>query len=286
MNAIPSDKRKALTSLLKSANFLSTSDQASTDPGTQQTPEQIAAAAAQTPEQKAAAEAAAQPKPITELMTATDAAWAAYETNPTPESKQAYLDAKKAEKESVTKDIEARKQDAEKNKVPDNYTLTKPEKSLLSDEAVARIAAFAKEQGLTNDKAQALLNRESQVVADARQQFSVEADAKLGEMQKTWITTAKDDQEIGGANFAENAEVARRVLATFGTPEFNAVLADPKQGGFGNHPELVRIFTRIGKAMGEDKLVNPGAQGDKNLNKPFADKFYEQVTPTGSGVQT
>lgn len=267
--------------------------QASTDSGTQ-TPEQIAAAAAaaagqQTPEQKAAAEAAAAkanaPKPITELMTATETAWAAYEANPTPELKKAYLDAKTAEKDGITKDIEARKQDAEKNKVPEKYDLKKPEKSLLSDDHLARIAAFAKEQGLTNEKAQALVNRESQVIAEAREAVRVESETKLAEMQTTWIATAKDDKEIGGANFVQNAELSRRVLAKFGTPEFNAVLSDPKQGAFGNHPELVRVFTRIGKAMSEDQLVMPGAQGDKNNNKPFADKFYEQVTPTGGAQQ-
>lgn len=257
--------------------------QASTDSGTQ-TPEQIAAAAAaasQTPEQKAAAEAAAQPKPIAELMTAVDTAWEAYEANPTPESKQAYLDAKKAQKDGITKDVETRKSDAEKNKIPENYTLTKPEKSLLSDDQVARIAAFAKEQGLTNDKAQALLNRENQVVADARQAVIDDNMATMAETQEAWITTAKDDKEIGGANFAQNAELSRRVLARYGTPEFMEILSDPKKGAFGNHPELVRVFTRIGKAMSEDQLVNPGAQGEKGGGQSFADKFYGDVVATG-----
>lgn len=258
--------------------------QDSTDSGNQ-TPEQIAAAAAaaqQTPEQKAAAAAAQAPKPVTELMTATDTAWEAYEKNPTPEAKQAYLDAKKAEKEGITKDIETRKQVDEKNKVPEKYDLKKPEKSLLSDEQVERIAAFAKEQGLTNDKAQSLLNRESQVIEETRESVRVENESKVAELQQTWITTAKDDKEIGGANFAQNAELARRVLARYGTPEFNAILSDPKQGGFGNHPELVRVLTRIGKAMSEDQLVNPGAQGDKNNNKSFADKFYSEVNIGGA----
>lgn len=271
--------------------------QANPNPSGQQTPEQQAAAAAaaaqQTPEQKAAADkaaadaaaAAAQPKPITELMTASDTAWAEYEKNPTPEAKQKYLDAKKAEKEGITKDIETRKTEAEKNKVPEKYDLKKPEGSLLSDEHIARTAATAKELGLTNEKAQALLNRESQVVAETRQAVALESEAKLGEMQKTWIATAKEDKEIGGANFVQNTELSRRVLAKYGTPEFLKILSDEKQGAFGNHPELVRVFTRIGKAMSEDQLVLPGAQSEKN-NKPFADRFYETVTPSGAPKQT
>lgn len=258
----------------------------------QQTPEQKAAAeaaAAQTPEQKAAAETAAAAAKAAEVKTpdqlhdAAIAATEAWQANPTPELKAAAQEAVKKAKEAVDAEKTSKAAEAEKNKVPTEYKLTKPEKSLLSDEQVAGIAAFAKEQGLTNDKAQALLNRESQVVANARTQVGVEADAKLAELQTTWITTAKDDKEIGGVNFAQNAELSRRVLAKFGTPEFNAILEDPKQGRFGNHPELVRVFSRIGKAMSEDKLVNPGAQGDKNSNKSFADKFYSEVT--GSGVQ-
>lgn len=281
--------------------------QANPDSGATQTPEQIAAAAAaaqQTPEQKAAAEAAASQTPEQKAAAETAAAAAkaaevktpdqlhdaaiaateAWQANPTPENKAAAQEAVKKAKEGLEADKTAKAAEAEKNKVPTEYKLSKPEKSLLSDEHVARIAAFAKEQGLTNDKAQALLNRESQVVADARTQVGVEADAKLAELQTNWIATAKDDKEIGGANFTQNAELSRRVLATFGTPEFNAILEDPKQGRFGNHPELVRVFSRIGKAMSEDKLVNPGAQGEKGAGKSFADKFYSEVK--GSGVET
>lgn len=260
--------------------------QENTDPSSQQTPEQIAAATEQKAvADKAAADAAAaaqsQVKPIAELQTATDTALEAYEKNPTPELKQAWLDAKKAEREGVAKDIESRKQADEKNKVPERYDLKKPEKSLLSDEQIAGIATFAKEQGLTNEKAQALVDRESQVISNTREAVRLESAATLESLQKTWIATAKDDKEIGGANFVQNAELSRRVLARYGTPEFSAILSDPKQGAFGNHPELVRVMTRIGKAMSEDQLVMPGAQGEKN-NKPFADKFYETVTPSGA----
>lgn len=210
---------------------------------------------------------------IDKVLENVDKAWEAYEKNPSPELKEAYIKAKTEQKEFISKDILDRKSQEEKNKAPEKYDLKKDEKSLLSDEQVARIAAFAKEQGLTNDKAQALLNRESQLIAEDRQVVQEQTAQRVGQMQESWIATAKEDKEYGGVEFPANMERAKRVLTKYGTPEFVAILEDPKQGRFGNHPELIRIFNRIGKAMAEDQLEMPNAQGGKK-EISVADKLY------------
>lgn len=222
------------------------------------------------------------PVKFQDLMTVADTKWQEYEKNPTPENKEAYLKVKNDAKTAYEAENKARSEAEAKNAVPDKYDLKKPEGSLLSDEHIKGIAEFAKTHGLTNEKAQALLNRESQLQTAAREAVVAEQAEQVSKLQESWITTASKDTEYGGAEFAKNSELAKRVLVKFGTPEFNAILDDPKQGRFGNHPELLRVFVRIGKAMSEDQLISPGAHGGKK-EVSIADKFYTDVQ--GNGVQ-
>jgi len=137
--------------------------------------------------------------------------------------------------------------------VPEKYDLKLPEGSPLKADAIDKIAAIAKERGLSNEEAQAELNKESELIGTYVKGQAVEADT----VKEGWIAEAKSDKEIGGDNFAKSAETAKRVVKRFGTEAFEKAL---NETGLGNHPEAVRVFTRIGKAMSEDQLVLPGTQ--------------------------
>lgn len=215
-----------------------------------------------------------------QLHDAVLAAVQAWEDNPTPENKEAVRKATLEAKEILIKEKktaeEAAKALADKNKVPDNYDLKLPENSLLTKDRLDKIALIAKERGLSNEAAQQLVDDHDQLIAEHE-----EAKLKTVEdMQKSWLSTAQADKEIGGEKFKENAELAKRVLAKYGTPEFNAMLQNPKLGLFGNHPELVRVFVRIGREMSEDKFIHPSAQGG-NKDKSIADSFYSKVDGGG-----
>lgn len=133
------------------------------------------------------------------------------------------------------------------------YTLKLPDESPLDDSAVERIAAKAKERGLTTEQAQELLNHESEAISSyAKAQSEAFKQAVDG-----WKATIESDKELGGADYAKNAELAKRVVDRFATEDFKKAL---NETGFGNHPELFRVFFKIGKAMAEDQLVMPGAQ--------------------------
>jgi hypothetical protein len=58
-------------------------------------------------------------------------------------------------------------------------------------------------------------------------------------------------------------------MQQFGTPELKAAL---EQTGMGNHPELVRLFAKVGKAMGEDSLVAGGKSSGGSGS--IVDAFY------------
>lgn len=179
--------------------------------------------------------------------------------------KPATQDAQKAEPEKKAEEAkpetkETKPTEGEKKALPEKYELKLPKDSALSPEHVEKLSAYAKEQGLSNEQAQGLLERESQAVSE----YAATQMAKMKEVQDSWLETAKNDKEIGGEALKQNAELSKRVLERYSTPEFRKEL---NKTGLGNHPELVRVFSRIGKAMSEDQLVIPGVQtpGKKSI---------------------
>lgn len=143
--------------------------------------------------------------------------------------------------------------------VPEKYDLKLPEGSQLDKTAIDRISTYAKEKGLSQDAAQELLNRENGAV-----EAHVAAQSKrLEEKRDEWAKAWEADKEIGGAAFKENVELAKRVVERFGDTELRTAL---DQSGLGNHPALARLLVKIGKSMGDDKLVvGKTASGEKSL---------------------
>lgn len=131
------------------------------------------------------------------------------------------------------------------------YDLKLPEGSTLKPTRVDEIVAEAKANGFSSETAQALLERESEAHSEWVQSQQTEAKAKVQE----WFKAAESDPEIGGAKFQENAALAKKVIDVFGSDSLKQAL---NQSGLGNHPELLRIFTKIGKQMAPDQLVMPG----------------------------
>jgi len=130
------------------------------------------------------------------------------------------------------------------------FELKLPEGSHLAADAVERAVARAKELKLTPEEAQADLQHESDLVKT----FVEGEKVKVSKQVTAWIDESKKDAEIGGDRFLANAEISKRVVQRFGTEQFKKAL---NESGLGNHPELIRVFTRIGKAMTEDQLVLP-----------------------------
>lgn len=130
---------------------------------------------------------------------------------------------------------------------------------------VEALSVYAKENKLTQDQAQGLLDREHAAVntyAEAqKEQFT----------QRTtqWLEQMKSDKEIGGDLFDENVERSKRVLTKFAPPEFSKML---NESGLGNHPDLMRMLVRIEKATADDSLINPREKvpaGGKSLEDIF-----------------
>lgn len=130
--------------------------------------------------------------------------------------------------------------------VPEKYELELPEGAQLPDTYLEETAALAKEYGLTQEQAKALVERDAAMVAG----FQESALAKHEAETKAWAEQVKSDPEMGGDKFAATQEAARAAVARFGNDELRSWLNDT---GFGNHPMAVKFFATVGKAIADDR---------------------------------
>lgn len=138
---------------------------------------------------------------------------------------------------------------------PEKYELKLPQDSLLDASDLERIAAYAKAQGLSQKDAEAMVERDSRLVADY-QKRQVETLKKTS--NEAWINEIRNDKEFGGEAFKQTAETCKATIAAYADQDFKDAL---ESTGLGNHPALVRFVARVGKKLGvgNDKLVSGGA---------------------------
>ncbi|HDW1896121.1 TPA: peptidase [Enterobacter hormaechei subsp. oharae] len=157
------------------------------------------------------------------------------------------------EKPAEESDDEKQKQEG----APEKYEFTAGEGVELDSEALKDFEPVARDLNLTNEQAQKLVDAYPKILAGV-QQRQAEAWQKQTE---GWAETVKADKEIGGDKLTANLSAAQRALDQFGTPELKEYL---NATGLGNHPDLVKTFVKIGKAMSEDGMVDGSNQGQRS----------------------
>lgn len=133
--------------------------------------------------------------------------------------------------------------------VPEKYEFKAPEGREFDSETITAYSEVARELGLSQEAAQKLLDRMGPQMAQ-RQEAQIQA------VRNEWTKAATSDKEFGGQGLAENLSVAKKALDAFGTPELRDLL---NTSGLGNHPEVIRLFFRAGKAISEDRFVGGSA---------------------------
>lgn len=153
--------------------------------------------------------------------------------------------------------------------VPEKYDLKPPEGAVLKPDAIERTAATAKALGLSQEGAQKALEFANGEVKAFSDNLVVEHKARV----EKWATDSKTDKDIAGEKgdqFEANTDLARRAFKKFGGDEFTKLL---EETGYGNHPQVVKVFMNIGKAMASD-TIETGNQGGSDGKRSAVDILY------------
>ncbi|EKG2955547.1 peptidase [Salmonella enterica] len=141
---------------------------------------------------------------------------------------------------------------------PEKYEFKVGEGQELDTAALEQFEPIARELNLTNEQAQKMVDLYGTKIMPMMQKQQAEAWQAQTEQ---WAADVKADKEIGGDKLTANLSAAQRALDLFGTPELKEYL---NTTGLGNHPDLVKTFVKIGKAMSEDGMVDGSNQGQRS----------------------
>ena len=169
------------------------------------------------------------------------------------------VDGEGQQEKTENQDGEQQKTEKEQKQegAPEKYEFQAGEGVELDAEALKDFEPVARELNLTNEQAQKLVDAYPKILAGVQQR---QADAWQAQTEE-WAATVKADKEIGGDKLTANLGVAQRALDTFGTPALKEYLNGT---GLGNHPELVKAFVKVGKAMSEDGVVTGKESGQRS----------------------
>ena len=130
---------------------------------------------------------------------------------------------------------------------------TAPEGVTLNAESITEFKEIAKARGLSQEDAQKLVD------LAARNVDRVHA-AQLAHIEKAqaqWAADSAVDKEFGGDNLSKNLAVAKAAMGEYASPALVDILA---KSGLGNHPEVIRLFFRVGMKLMPDQSVPGGTR--------------------------
>lgn len=173
----------------------------------------------------------------------------------------------------IGKQQAAEKPTQEPQKAPEKaqvYDFKAPEGVAFDQEVIKSYADAAKELGLTQEAAQKMLDKIAPVLHE-RNSKQLEENAKA--VYEQWREQSTGDKEFGGEKLTENLSVAQKFVKSFGTPELETLL---ESHHLGDHPEIIRVFYRAGKAISQDRYV--GGSSPKSGNSASARTFNDHAS--------
>lgn len=162
-------------------------------------------------------------------------------------------------------------QEAEQG-APEQYEEFKaPEGLSYDDQFMGTFKDVAKELNLSQKQAQHLLDKCAPVLAQ-RQIEQIKA------VSDQWVERTKADKEIGGTNWTRAASDIARVRDRFGVnadgkmdPDIAEFMSTP----IGNHPGLLKLLARVGRAFGEADFPRGDADRDGKITPT---DFYKSAS--------
>ena len=153
---------------------------------------------------------------------------------------------------------------SDKPGAPEQYEFKAPEGMSFDDAVIGAFSEVAKELNLPQEAAQKVLDKMAPVMASRQAE-------QLQVAREEWANQSRADKEFGGAKLEENLSLVRKARDQFVSPELRVMLDET---GLGNHPEVIRMLYRAGKAISEDKFVG-GGNSTSSSGKSAAEILYD-----------
>jgi len=126
---------------------------------------------------------------------------------------------------------------------------------------------FAHEVGLSQHQAESVLGAYETIQEEEAENFQqsikdLEVNSTI-ELQREW-----------GKNFDGNMDYAKRAYAQFASPQLSEILDDT---GLGNHPEVIKAFSKIGQMLGEESLAVGTGLGRNQMSPQTAQEEIQAL---------
>ena len=149
--------------------------------------------------------------------------------------------------------------------IPDAYAA--PEGMEIDAANLESFSTTAKELGLTQDQMGGLLKFDHERSGKINEAIMEKADTDM----KTGLDALKT--KLGDAEYTATLNNSQAAIRAFADDETWQFLEDSR---LGNHPALIKLFDRVGRALSEDAL-NPGDKGKGGEPKGQAEKIFGNV---------
>jgi len=119
---------------------------------------------------------------------------------------------------------------------------------------------FAHDSGLTQQQADNMLHLYNEIQEE-------EHNASTQQMADMKVQTEINLQREWGRDYDGKLDYAKRAFGQIGTPELSKLM---DESGMGNHPEVIRAFSKVGEMLGEDSLVIGSGLGGNSMSPDAA----------------
>lgn len=135
--------------------------------------------------------------------------------------------------------------------VPERYELAL-EGLALDPTLVTQADPVLRDLGLSNEAANKLLPVARDIMARTQADVVRQIAEAAAAQKQGWQAAFVADPEIGGARRGETEHLAARGLDALGYAAGHPFRRALDESGFGNHPDMIRAFRRLGELVGED----------------------------------
>lgn len=166
--------------------------------------------------------------------------------------------------------------------VPETYEIQLEDGQALDAEALEVVDPILRELGLDNEQANKLAKAWPGLQEKMAARFAAQSEeaqiTELNRLSTEWEGASIADPEIGGAPEVMGPKMALAAKARdkFASPELRQLLTSTR---LANHPEVIRLFHKVGVAISESSFVRGDAAAPP---APKADweKMYPHMTQT------